>query len=129
MGWGRSGGSGDAGSRRFSTPRAGPALKPPCSYAPANCSQVLNVYADSLSQGQRPEAATVTFFVRRGEAADSLSQVCMCGGWWRRRTRLGPVVCVHLAPSPPDMLPNVACRCLRSCHRMAPLGPCSLPLA
>ncbi|KAL4436733.1 hypothetical protein ABPG75_003872 [Micractinium tetrahymenae] len=37
--------------------------------------KVLNVYADSLSQGLRPEAATVTFYVRRGEGDDGLRQV------------------------------------------------------
>ena len=36
--------------------------------------QILNVYADQLSQGLLPEAAEVTFYVRRGEGED-LGQV------------------------------------------------------
>lgn len=36
--------------------------------------QILNVYADQLSQGLLPEAAEVTFYVRRGEG-EELGQV------------------------------------------------------
>jgi hypothetical protein len=37
--------------------------------------QALNVYADQLSQGLRPQAAQLTFYVRQGGDDDGLGQV------------------------------------------------------